>query len=446
MYGNSGNETAYKTEQEVENTSGSIKSFDSTGKHKSFRRLITRFAEKTSMQGVPYINNAKFWWARLIWCFMLLVAIVAMSLHLWYLINQYMDYPVQTKISLGFETLKFPEITICNANVMHKGRLDKYDRAEKLKELLENLHPENLVPDQYDPSYNPHATKSPPLENEQGGDYLGKDGPSQRGSNLPVGPQSGSDSDSQKTPFRGKRFIENYKTFNKTLFDGKERPNLRENEPKDENAFDGELDHRTEIEDLFKWLFMSINKRDRAELGHNITDMLISCTFNGRMCSSNMFTLHQTTEYGNCWSISSDKFKVKHPGPSGGLTMKFYLETEEYLKGLTTGYGARIQIHEQRTYPFPTEEGLFIPASMETDIGLRMRSISRENGLYGNCNNGLQLEKSTRYKYTRSACQYLCLTDEIIDKCGCFDEKLEEMAISRNDELRSCRSQTGKFI
>jgi hypothetical protein len=59
----------------------------------------------------------------------------------------------------------------------------------------------------------------------------------------------------------------------------------------------------------------------------------------------------------------------------------FYLEVTEYLKGLTTGYGARIQIHEQRTYPFPAEEGLFIPASMETDIGLRMVNWSRD--IYG---------------------------------------------------------------
>ena len=114
------------------------------------------------MQGVTYINSAKFWWARLIWCFMLLVAFVAMSLHLWYLVNQYMSYPVQTKISLGFETLTFPQVTICNTNVMHRGRLDEYDKAEKLKELLDNLHPENLVPDQFDPDYDPFAPKNPP--------------------------------------------------------------------------------------------------------------------------------------------------------------------------------------------------------------------------------------------------------------------------------------------
>jgi hypothetical protein len=59
---------------------------------------------------------------------------------------------------------------------------------------------------------------------------------------------------------RRKRFLDEYKNFNKTQFGGKDRPNFREIGPKDQNDFDGELDSRTELEDLFKWLFMSIPK------------------------------------------------------------------------------------------------------------------------------------------------------------------------------------------
>lgn len=31
-----------------------------------------------------------------------------------------------------------------------------------------------------------------------------------------------------------------------------------------------------------------------------------------------MFNLHQTEEYGNCWSIQSNKFRVRKSGPEGG--------------------------------------------------------------------------------------------------------------------------------
>lgn len=139
------------------NVPESVASVDSTGKTKSFRRVLSRFADKTSMAGVTYINNAKFWWAKVIWCFCLVIAMVAMGLHLWYLIDQYLGWPVQTKIALGFDALPFPEITLCNTNVLHKRRLDKHDGADDLKALLEELRPENLAPDQFDENYDPFA-------------------------------------------------------------------------------------------------------------------------------------------------------------------------------------------------------------------------------------------------------------------------------------------------
>lgn len=54
-----------------------------------------------------------------------------------------------------------------------------------------------------------------------------------------------------------------------------------------------------------------------------------------------------------------------------GLTVILFLEIDEYLKGLTTGYGARVQFQKRDTYPFPKAEGVFISGAMETDIGLK---------------------------------------------------------------------------
>ena len=153
---------ADKRPRDAMKESASNASFDSTGKKKSFRRLIKRFAEKTSMVGVSYIDSAKFWWTKVIWSFMLLTAIAAMSLHLWYLIDQYTNWPVQTKIALGFESLTLPEVTICNTNIMHKGRFDKFDDAEELKDFVKDLQPENLVPDQFDPNYDPYEGENGP--------------------------------------------------------------------------------------------------------------------------------------------------------------------------------------------------------------------------------------------------------------------------------------------
>ena len=54
-----------------------------------------------------------------------------------------------------------------------------------------------------------------------------------------------------------------------------------------------------------------------------------------------------------------------------GLKLVLYLETTEYLTGISTGYGARVQIHEPMSYPFPTDEGFHVSASMETSIAIK---------------------------------------------------------------------------
>ena len=55
--------------------------------------------------------------------------------------------------------------------------------------------------------------------------------------------------------------------------------------------------------------------------------------------------------------------------------MIFYTQNEEFLSGISEGYGMRLQIHEQRTFPMPDQEGIFISSSFETHIGLRLVKI-----------------------------------------------------------------------
>lgn len=51
------------------------------------------------------------------------------------------------------------------------------------------------------------------------------------------------------------------------------------------------------------------------------------------------------------------------------------MENDEYLKGLSQGYGMRLQIHDQDTFPLPDEEGIFVSSSYETHVGLRLVNI-----------------------------------------------------------------------
>lgn len=119
---------------------------DSTGKTKSFKRLVVRFAEKTSMQGVAYINSAKVWYAKIIWTFLLISCTAGMGLHLYYLINQFLLFPVQTKIELGFSNLIFPAVTICNVNPIRMSKIDM--ASQQIQSLIEQLEWSNLQDDE----------------------------------------------------------------------------------------------------------------------------------------------------------------------------------------------------------------------------------------------------------------------------------------------------------
>ena len=50
--------------------------------------------------------------------------------------------------------------------------------------------------------------------------------------------------------------------------------------------------------------------------------------------------------------------------------MILFLQTNEFLEGLTSGYGIKLVIHYPGTKPLPDDEGLFISAATETNIGL----------------------------------------------------------------------------
>ncbi|XP_053395305.1 amiloride-sensitive sodium channel subunit beta-like [Mercenaria mercenaria] len=245
----------------------SVASYDSTGKQKSFRRLFARFAEKTSMVGVPYIHMTKLWWAKVIWSVLLLGAIVVMSLHLWFLFDQYYNWPVITKVELGFKTLEFPQVTICNTNIMHKKRFYDSTGAEELRQLVEDLEPENFVSDQFDPNFS-YTTDSATdtSQTTPAGDQ-------------PTPTQSGTGNE------RRKRYIREYDNVNISKYDP-DYENFEDDYYDDADYYLEPREKQTVLKELFTKLYMDIDKVERDYLGHQISDMLIECTFNERKCTA----------------------------------------------------------------------------------------------------------------------------------------------------------------
>lgn len=64
--------------------------------------------------------------------------------------------------------------------------------------------------------------------------------------------------------------------------------------------------------------------------------------------------------------------KLSNPQPvlPTGLKLILDIDQEDYVPFLTSTAGARLMLHEQRTYPFIKEEGIDAMSGTETSIGV----------------------------------------------------------------------------
>ncbi|XP_033737364.1 amiloride-sensitive sodium channel subunit beta-like isoform X1 [Pecten maximus] len=295
-------------------------------KKKTIKRIFSRFSEKTTMHAAPYINSATFTTAKVIWTFLLIAGIAAMTLHLYYLIDNFTKWPKKTTLTLGFSNLELPAVTICNVNPVRNSKL--HLTSTKLQGLVDAVDPAN---------------------------YYNR---------------------------RKKRFVDAFDRQNLSEYeddsDYDEYYDQLEEQYGDEyDVFEGPRDIVAEIHSRFTELYMDEEIGVREDVGHDIYTMLMRCVFGKFTCSADNFTLHQSQEYGNCYTLEGKKMIVKDSGPDQGLTLNLYMENHEYLAGITDGYGARVHIHAKDTIAFPYQSGFFAQTGHETTIALKQTQIER---------------------------------------------------------------------
>ena len=57
-----------------------------------------------------------------------------------------------------------------------------------------------------------------------------------------------------------------------------------------------------------------------------------------------------------------------------GLEIIVFLDTEEYLNGITPIEGLQVVVHPQNTLPFPDDEGIAVSSGSSTMISLKLVS------------------------------------------------------------------------
>ena len=116
---------------------------------KSLRGIVHRFADKTSLQGVRYIEDAEHWWSRAIWTALFLSALAVSAWQLYQVFEEFRSYPVSTKIELGYDTLDFPSVTICNINPLRMSRLHTFPEMEEFVKTLADRWKSDISPSEF---------------------------------------------------------------------------------------------------------------------------------------------------------------------------------------------------------------------------------------------------------------------------------------------------------
>ncbi|XP_077989317.1 epithelial sodium channel subunit beta-like [Glandiceps talaboti] len=180
----------------------------------------------------------------------------------------------------------------------------------------------------------------------------------------------------------------------------------------------------------------------RVRLGHQKTDFIQECTFDGRMCSESDFVHVLNGKYGNCFSFNTghnntNMMRATSPGASHGLQLTLFIEENEYLLGVTESTGAVVFAHPHSVVPFPEEQGIEVPPGFMSALGVQMKQMNRLGGMYGECTNGDDIDIwYDGYGYSAEACVNTCYQRSLIGECDCFDatkpNKYESLPVCDN--------------
>ncbi|XP_033104401.1 amiloride-sensitive sodium channel subunit gamma-like, partial [Anneissia japonica] len=114
--------------------------------------------------------------------------------------------------------------------------------------------------------------------------------------------------------------------------------------------------------------------KDREITGHNLSEAMLSCTFNGYPCLPSNFTYNYNYLYGNCYTFNDGKnFPVVNStraGPLYGLTLEMDIKQNDYIEDIQPAAGLKIVVHDQTEMPFPEDQGVTVTPGTETSIAI----------------------------------------------------------------------------
>ncbi|XP_076441336.1 acid-sensing ion channel 2-like [Babylonia areolata] len=388
-------------------------------------RILQRFAERCTMHGPAYISNSTWWVFRLAWTLLFVTAFGLMVYHLYLVGKQYTSFGIKNKLSLGFSSLQFPAVTLCNVNPI---------RASKLTQLSGDL---GRFIEQIDPSILGEIIDGLPRSSNSSSNSTTASPQPQQRRRRETTDDDDYDDDTQLDDIDFGNFSSGREDVDSEWYQDLDGyTDSWEKEGKDSDF--------SMLEQTFVELFSSENRSSRVRAGHQLKDMLLSCSFSGKTCYHQNFTLVTNVKFGNCYTLQYDKFISRSSGPRGGLELVLYLDTGEYIRAITPDDGLQVSVHPPRTVPFPQDDGMAVAAGSTTKLSLKLVHIARKDYPYGYCTDSRGYLQRYRIMYSTQVCVRICEQRQVHEACGCHDETAEEVNILLNvtTTLRPCRSRS----
>ncbi|XP_045176367.2 degenerin mec-4-like [Mercenaria mercenaria] len=515
---------------------------DSQERKKSFKEILKDLVESSSLHGVPKIISSRQLAVKALWCLLFLGTFSVLVMQLSGLFKTFYSYPIQTSVSLEFNSINFPAISICNMNPVRNSKLNMSEALLKIlaegnknttsrkkrsvnkemkvsaKDTYEDtpirkaaiLHDDDKTSRQLDKDMGTLIQPTPVVKDDKSERinsglherdifnlkasrldhglsekqlspaFLDKEVRRRKRvailSSVTRGLQDPLSSVTSSLPLAGVSLVSsagsalsssidswqswydstssyyydyewwlswNY-YYQYSSYDYYSYQNSW-NEWSDPNVYlysqlSSKKDLWDERVELFRTVFKNESIENRRQMGHQKEDLIMSASFAGSLENVTKFQNFTSSQYGNCFTLSSPRYVAWRSGPSHGIKMTLNLEIDEYVSNFSTGYGIRLVLHEPGTYPLPTDEGLTLGPGTETNIGLKLVRLSRLGEPYSDCVKGLEFAKRYKKKYSTSACYQFCRIIKTMEVCKCIPVDAPDDISLNSTALPVCNS------
>ncbi|XP_051877889.1 amiloride-sensitive sodium channel subunit gamma-like isoform X2 [Pristis pectinata] len=388
----------------------------------SIYELARWYCYNTNTHGCRRIVVSKGRLRRAIWLILTLGAVGIIFWQCALLITSY--YTASVTITVQFQEITFPAITICNMNPYRynatRHLFEKLDQETQIaiKELYhfpnsssQSRTQRDTIEDQGD--LFSHSIPLLRVEVGQGYTIL---------SDLITRRQHRVNETFRTRSFGGSHALKRSKVIGFKLCEKK-----HDDSTCDIYTFNSGT---TAIQEWYRLHYLNIMaqvpEQTKLQMGYSADDLILSCSFGGRPCDSRNFSLMHHPLHGNCFTFNSGKsssaLRTKTGGSENGLKMTLHVDEDEYNPYLATSMGAKIVIHDQNEQPFIEDVGTEIQTETQTDMGLDLTVLQRLGSPYSDCTtDGLNLPVANLYNktYSLQMCLHSCFQMEMVRYCGC---------------------------